>query len=108
MIIVSIIIGCIIGLNFPIIFPQNSTEYLGVIFVISLDLFSKYILYDINKENKNKFILLEFITNIIISFLLICIGSIISQSLYIVVCAVFAMKIFNNFSKIIEILLQKY
>ncbi len=104
MIIISIIIGCIIGAYFPIIIPQNLTIYVSAMFVVGLDAIFTNFEKDKNKVKKT---IIFSILNLLLAWLIIFVSEMLNQSLYIAVCIPFVIRIFNNLSKNIEKLLRK-
>lgn len=104
---ISIAIGSVIGYYLPITIASHLTQYVAIAILASLDTIFGGILSDMEKNFDIKMFIVGFFTNSILASIIIWIGNILGMSLSVAVSVVFGMRLFNNFSKIRQILLQK-
>ncbi|MFI3227266.1 MAG: small basic family protein [Clostridia bacterium] len=106
-IIIGIVLGCAIGLILPVTIPTEMTQYIAIAILASFDTIFGGILCDIEDNFDLKMFIVGFFANVILASFIIWIGNILGVSLSVAVSVVLGMRLFNNFSKIRQILLQK-
>lgn len=107
-IICAVIIGMLVGLVFPFTIPNIYVEYVAIALLACFDTIFGGICADIDRNFKLNIFLMGFLLNSLLACGIVLIGNLLGIELVIAVIVVFGTKIFNNFSKIHQKLLQKY
>ena len=110
MIIISIIIGCligaIIGMNIPTI-PYTYSGYLAIAIVAALDSVFGGIASILNKNFDQKIFLSGFFVNAILAMLLTFLGEKLNVDIYLAAVVVFVGRMFLNLAKIRRYIIER-
>lgn len=104
---ISICIGFIIGLNIPFTISDAHTQYVAIAILACFDTIFGGIYAELMKKFDLKVFLSGFFLNSTLACLIIFIGDSLGVDLSVATVVVFATRLFNNFSKIRQKLLQK-
>ena len=106
-IIIGIVLGRIIGIIYPYTIPSAYTTYVAIGILACFDTIFGGLYAEISKEFNIKIFITGFFSNAVLACVIIWIGQILGVDLSIAAIVVFGTRLFNNFSKIRQKLLQK-
>lgn len=106
--IIGIIIGVLIGLNFPYLFGGSLIIYVSVAMMAGFDSLLGAIRSHLDHEFNGKIFITGFVSNVILAGLLAYIGDNLGLPLYYAALFVFGTRLFNNLAMIRRHLLSKY
>ena len=105
-VIISIIVGCGIGLFVPCTISSELTQYVAIGILACFDTVFGGIYAEISKKFDIKIFITGFFSNGILACAIIWLGNILGVDLSIAAIVVFGARLFDNFSKIRQKLLQ--
>lgn len=108
LIIIAIVIGTGVGLLVPYTIPNEYVEYVAIALLGCFDTIFGGIYADFDRNFKLNLFLLGFFLNSVLACGIVLIGNLLGLELVLAMIVVYGTKIFNNFSKIRQKLLQKY
>ena len=105
---IGVFIGIIFGVILPITIPSSLTQYVAIGLLASFDTIFGGLCADMDNKFEINVFLSGFFTNAILACFIIFIGNTLGIDLVIAVIVVFGTRLFNNFSKMRQKLLQNH
>lgn len=107
LIFLGLALGILLGILSPIYISDEFAPYISIIIIVGVDTILTGIRSSLNKEFMNDIFITDFISNIVLSMILVFMGEKLGVPLHLAVLIVFVGRIFKNFALVRRSLIIK-